>query len=194
MSSTVLEAEVVQRKLDSQCEVLLVFKGMHGMGAANELHLQIKVQEAEEAWKRALTWQGLWKHHRIALESQLKSMKSGYVRLSLHPIPQPLLYCDYESEILEPTSIEICPYPYYLRKFQPIWDCKLLPSLHAYHSWCILTYFLDLTEYMTQGCNLEPPMEWWNAVDLKPVESPKKDPSANWDTRLQVKGNFHTCS
>jgi hypothetical protein len=58
MSSTVLEAEVIQRKLDSQCEVLLVFKGMHGTGAADELHLQIKVQEAKETWKRASTRQG----------------------------------------------------------------------------------------------------------------------------------------
>jgi hypothetical protein len=38
-------------------------------------------------------------------------------------------------------------------------------------------------------------MEWWNAMGLKKlVESPKRDPSANWDTWLQVEGNFHTCS
>jgi hypothetical protein len=122
-------------------------------------------------------------------------MKSGYTRLSLHPVPQPLLYCDYESEILEPTSIEICLCPFYLSKFQPIWDCKLLPCLHAYHSWYVLTHFSDSTKCMAEGCSLEPPMEWWNAVGLKkPVQSPKRDPSANWDTRLQVEGNFHTCS
>jgi hypothetical protein len=195
MSSTVLEAEVIQRKLDFQCEVLLAFKGMHGTGAADELHLQMKVQEAEEAWKRASTRQGLWKRHRVVLESQLKSMKSEYARLSLHPAPQPLLYYDYESEILEPTSIEICPCPFCLRKFQPIWECKLFPCLHAYHSWCVLTHFSDSIECMAEGCSLEPPMEWWNAMGLKKlVESPKRDPSANWDTWLQVEGNFHTCS
>ena len=37
ISAIVMEGEAVQRKLDSQCEVLNAFRGMRGMGETKEL-------------------------------------------------------------------------------------------------------------------------------------------------------------
>jgi hypothetical protein len=96
--ATATEGEALQRKLDSQCEVLNAFRGMRGMEETEELDVQVKYVVAEEAWKKASARQGIWKQHKKALECQLKKMKSGFRHPVLHPTPQPFLYCDYESD------------------------------------------------------------------------------------------------
>jgi hypothetical protein len=59
---------------------------MRGMGETEELDIQVKCVATEEAWKK------LWKHYKKALECQLKKMKSGFRRPTLHPTPQPFFY------------------------------------------------------------------------------------------------------
>jgi hypothetical protein len=56
------------------------------MGETEELDIQVKCVATEEAWKK------LWKHYKKALECQLKKMKSGFRRPTLHPTPQPFFY------------------------------------------------------------------------------------------------------
>jgi hypothetical protein len=132
--ATILEDEAMQRKLDSQSEVLIAFKGMGGMGETEELDDHVKCQSAEEAWKKASTRQGLWKQHKKALEAQLKNIRSSFRRPALHPTPQPFLYCDYKSDNEQSNTMYIGFYRFCLRKFEPIWDCNLVPCLHCYHS------------------------------------------------------------
>jgi hypothetical protein len=141
----------------------------------------VKCAAAEEAWKKASVRQGLWKQHKKALESQLKNMMSGFRRPTLHPIPQPFLYCDYKSDNEQSSKVHIGLCPFCLRKFEPIWNCNLVPCLHCYHSWCLLTHFSESTMCIAEGCKLEPCDEWWVAVGLtKPVLRVGTSPNSKW--------------
>jgi hypothetical protein len=78
------------------------------------------------------------------------------------------------------VHIGLCPFC--LKKFEPIWDCNLVPYLYCYHSWCLLTHFSDSTMCIADGCELEPCDEWKVAVGLtKPVLKTGTTPNSKWE-------------
>jgi hypothetical protein len=112
-------------------------------------------------------------------------MRSSFRCPTLHPMPQPFLYCDYEFDNEQSSIVHIGLCPFCLRKFKPIWNCNVVPCLHYYHSWCLLIHFLDSTMCIANGCKLEPCDKWWIAMDLtKRFLTVGTTPNLKWDLSI----------
>lgn len=170
IEAAVVDLDNVQKKVDSQVGVIDQFQGLFAAGEVDYFRSVEKSRISEEAWTKVVQKQELWKRHRVALSSQLKSMKTNYQRPALYPAPLPFLYLEAEIQDVPIVGIEIGACPYCTRGFEPAWDCKFSSCKHPYHTWCSLSHFSKVPTCMSPDCGQEQHEDWWAMAGLKKPE------------------------
>jgi hypothetical protein len=169
LALTQLDLEALHLRVEGQKGILAVFQDTCGGGQADILE-EAKLANAEEAWSNANSRLFLWKRHRLALQSQLRGMRSAYERPTTTPAPLPNFYNDWRDEPLHSQVVQILVCPFCLRGFEPAWDARLASCRHAYHSWCALTHFSESTKCIHKDCAMEMHTDWWTCSGIrKPV-------------------------
>ena len=172
----------VVKKVEAQQGFIEQFEDSFGSGSVDEEVIAEQSKDAEALWSNAVKKLSLWKLHRVALSEQLKGMKTGYQRPTLHPSPLPFLYVDCETIDVPVVGLEIVACPFCTRRFDPAWDCRLSSCCHAYHTWCAYTHFSRESKCMFEGCNLEPHEDWWVMAGIpKPQVEKVEPPVESWD-------------
>ena len=160
------DLEGLQLRLEAQ-KGILAFLGETSAGGQPEIEESAKLALAEEAWSNAKSKQFLWTRHRLALQSQLRGMKTGYERPTTTHVPLPTTYIDWREERVQSETILITLCPFCMRGFQPAWDCRLASCRHAYHSWCALTHFSESTKCIHKDCAMEMHKDWWTSSGIQ---------------------------
>ena len=124
----------VVKKVDLQSGFIDHFEDSVGLGRMDEEVISARSTDAEKLWSCAVKKQALWKRHKLALNEQLKQMKTGYQRPTMHPSPLPFLYLDCESIVVPVACAEIHACPFCCKGFEPAWDCRFSSCCHAYHT------------------------------------------------------------
>lgn len=146
----------VVKKVDLQTGFIDHFEDSVGLGRMNEEVISARSRDAEELWSYAVNKQALWKRHKLALDEQLKQMKTGYQRPTMHPTPLPFLYLDCESIVVLVAGTEIHSCLFCCKGFESAWDCKFSSCCHAYHTWCAYSHFSKDPKCLFEGCSKEP--------------------------------------
>jgi hypothetical protein len=100
MKVTIVEKELLQRKVDTQIFSINSFRYISQIGDEEHMRLHKKHESMEEAWHSALLKLDGWKRHKLTLYVQVQAMLSGNQRPTFAPSPLPFLGLEVNMKLL----------------------------------------------------------------------------------------------
>jgi hypothetical protein len=199
--------EALQGKIDYQRGIVHAFEELLVTAKSELKNLNDKSQAHKSTWLAAAEWHKAWKRHKEALNSQLRSMKSGVQRCSLSP--SPVLAGGFNTSSMSITNaaasagdatgaaatmfsssstveaLSVSPCPFCNRGFKPAWAALVVSCEHAYHIWCALTHFSSSTKCLLKDCQQEMHADFWRNTGIK-MPTANANSNATADTALHA--------